>query len=170
MKQLTRLEAIQELYLAMGEMPPEAIESSPEGTLAELYLNKTTLEVLNTTEFNKKVLTEIPEDFTNIIKIDNEGWLLIQDTIIDVETKEPIVLENEELVVVLYIPFEECPYPVQNYILTKACRKLQDKVNPDTTTFRISKEDEIRAFYDMEDFDDASTVNPNMLWNMGGQK
>lgn len=150
-------------------MPSDTLDpenpAAPEEYLAVTILDRVTQDVLlDDVKFNRR--TQLPDNMSDVIAVYNrlpgKEITLFKDELIERNTGDVLTNYVGHIEVVLTYAFEECPYHVQNYIVTKAIRKLQDSLSPDTLLYQITKQDELEARYKMLELE-AKTERYNLI-------
>lgn len=157
---ITRLEAVNSILSAIGQLPVNSLDSIEEYTEAAdalTMLNHFSKGVqMRGFWFNREV------DFP--LTPNNQGEIQLPNNILSVDISDPFVVQRGKRLydsgkhsysferpvkanLILELPFEELPPVAQAYILIKAIRKfIQDKLQGADSLDRYSQEDEVKAY------------------------
>lgn len=152
--------------IAVGSFPSEEFlktlePQKPAERVAVTVLEAALRETLQKeTLFNKETPQENITDFSNIIGVYNNAHNVFISPEGVQKWKDKEIIEDVsggDYTIIKYRPFEQCPYPVQNYVVKKAIRKYQNIIAPSVNAYNIQIREENKARLEMKQAEGKTT-------------
>lgn len=168
MKSLTKLEGINKILKALGESPISAISGNlqPSTKTAIQELDEKVIEELSSKWFFNLTGWEtaqpdssgfiiLPQSYLNIYP--DRAWAgrvgLRAGKLWDRENNTFVFTEPIRFMARIDMPFEECPFPFQNYVCYLAAQSVALSIGESTGRAKLIEPDLLRATATMQKFD-----------------
>lgn len=165
---MTELEAVNLILETSGESPVNSLITSgvSEVSIAQDILHNTSRNyqargLYFNTEYKYPLSLDtdgniyLPYNTIKVDPIDRTKRIIQRGTrLYDLENHTYIFTEVPEVEITFFLPFDELPQPVRNYVTVVAGREFQRKVVGSETINKLTEEDEMKALIAVQEYED----------------